>query len=180
MNVVTKVKNGVLKTSMFFAQTTIAFMAFIVCLEVILRWGFGKSTYVSTDFAAYGMGIVSYWAGAKAVEDGVFVRMDALYGIYKGMFKKVIDIIFDFILIFFNSVILLHYTEMVITTFERNLRATNMLQTPLWVPRLLVEIGIILFEIYMICRTIEDFHKEPEKYSENELKRLEGMKGEGV
>ena len=161
-----------------FAQIILLGMVAIVSIEVILRWCFHLSTGVSTDFAAYGMGIVFYWTGLLAIEDDVFVRVDVLYDIYKGSLKKVLNIIFDFSLLFFNSIIFYYFFILLMNTFERNLRATNIYQTPLWIPRLLVQIGIGLMEIYLICRTIEDFVVEPSQFSNRELRQKEGIKPE--
>lgn len=157
-------------------------MTLLVAIEVIVRWCLGLSTMVSTDFAAYGMGIVFYWAGSRALEDDIFVRMDVLYDHYKGTLKKVLNVIYDVVLIFFNSVIFYYFSILLKNTFERNLRATNIYQTPLWIPRLLMLIGMVLFEIYLVCRTVEDINREPEQLSNSELRKLEdgqSDKGEG-
>lgn len=175
MRLIATVKDRVLSVSMIFAQIMIALMTLLVAVEVIMRWCFRISTMVSTDFAAYGMGIVFYWAGCQALEDDVFVRMDVLYDIYKGNLKKVLNVIYDLILLFFNSVIFYYFFILLENTFERNLRATNIYQTPLWIPRLLMLIGIALFEVYLICRTAEDVCKEPDRWSNSELRKLEDV-----
>ncbi len=172
MEFVGKVKNATIRLSLAFARIILALMSLLVMVEVILRWGFSTSTMVSTDFAAYGMGIVFYWGACKAIDDDVFVRMDVLYDSYKGKFKKVINIICDFLLLIFNSNIFYYFFILLMNTIERDLRATNIYQTPLWIPRLLVLLGILLLEIYLVCRIIEDFHKQPEQYSNRELAKM--------
>jgi len=170
---VSAIKKQVLAVSMTFAQGIIALMTLLVAIEVIMRWCFGLSTMVSTDFAAYGMGIVFYWAGCCALEDDVFVRMDVLYDHYKGNLKKVLNIVYDLMLTFFNSVIFYYFFILLENTFQRDLRATNIYQTPLWIPRLLILIGMALFEIYLVCRTVEDINKKPDRWSNSELRKLE-------
>ena len=145
------------------------FMVVMVIVEVLMRWLLDKSTMVSNDFVAYGMGIVFYYGALKALNDGVFVRMDILYDFYRGKLKKVIDLVCDFLLLFFNLDILYYFYIMLQNTFERNLKATNIYQTPLWLPRLLIFIGIMMFTVYLVCRIIEDFGAKPQKYSNRTL-----------
>ncbi len=155
------------------------FMVVMVVVEVLMRWLFDKSTMVSNDFVAYGMGIVFYYGALKALNDGVFVRMDILYDIYRGKLKKVIDLICDFLLLFFNLDILYYFFIMLQNTFDRNLKATNIYQTPLWLPRLLIFIGITIFSVYLICRIIEDFNAKPQKYSNRKLHLMGGQPADG-
>lgn len=170
MKIIDTIRKWSLSIATTFAQIVLLFMVVIVAVEVIMRWCLGVSTGVSTDFAAYGMGIVFYWGGLLAIEDDVFVRVDVLYDLYKGRLKKVLNIIYDFILLFFNSAVFYYFSLLLMNTFERNLKATNIYQTPLWVPRLLVQIGIGLLEIYLICRTVEDFTAKPAQHSNRELR----------
>ena len=172
MKTVEKVKNMTIQLSLGFARIILALMSVLVMVEVVLRWFFGTSTMISTDFAAYGMGIVFYWGASKALQDDVFVRMDVLYDLYKGNFKKVIDVISDVLLLIFNSNIFYYFFILLQNTFERDLRATNIYQTPLWVPRLLVLIGILLLEVYLVCRIVEDIHKKPAQHSNREMAKL--------
>ena len=158
---------------MIFANILLIMMAALVTFEVILRWFFGESTMVSTDFAAYAMGILFYWGASKTMEEGKFVRIDLLYDIYKGRLKKIFNVIFDLVVLYFNGTLTYHFSVMLRNTLSRNLRATNIYQTPLWVPRLLLFIGILLFNVYLICRIIEDILAENQLYSNKKIRQME-------
>jgi TRAP-type C4-dicarboxylate transport system permease small subunit len=147
-------------------------MAALMLYEVILRWFFGQSTMVSTDFSAWAMGILFYWGASKAMDDNTFVRMDIIYDFFKGRFKKIIDIVFDFVILFFNLTITYWFFFMLRNTFARNFRAINIFETPLWIPRLALFIGIVLFNIYLICRIIEDIRAEEQTHSNAELREM--------
>lgn len=175
MNTVSKIKTATIRITLAAARVVLIFMALLVVVEVLLRWIFDKSTMVSTDFAAYGMGIVFYWGAAKALEDDVFVRMDILYDLYKGKFKKIINIIFDFVILFFNCDIMYYFFILLKNTFKRNLKAINIYATPLWVPRLIVFIGIAAFNIYLICRIIEDINAKPQALSDKQMRMADGV-----
>lgn len=176
METVHKIKTGTIKLTMAFARVIMFLMVVLVMAEVFLRWVFNMSTMVSTDFVAYGMGIVFYWGASKAMEDDVFVRMDVLYDHYKGKFKKWINVVFDGILLFFNCNIMFYFFILLKNTFTRNLKATNIYQTPLWIPRTLLFIGIVLFTVYLVCRIIEDIQTQPEELSNTERK----LRGEAL
>jgi len=172
MKTVSLIKNTTIKITMVFASILLTLMAAFVAYEVILRWFLGRSTMVSTDFAAYAMGIMCYWGASKTMDDDIFVRMDVLYDLYKGKFKRHINIVFDFVVLFFNCNITYYFFFMLRNTFKRNLRATNIYETPLWVPRLLIFIGIVIFNIYLICRIIEDFSAPEQPYSNKKLREM--------
>jgi TRAP-type transport system small permease protein len=179
LQTVSNVKDATIKIAIAFANVIMFLMVAMVVVEVLMRWFFDKSTMVSNDFVAYGMGIVFYLGAAKALEENVFVRMDILYDFYKGKFKKVVDLICDFLLLFFNLNITFYFFNLLQNTFVRNLKATNIYETPLWAPRLLVFLGMVLFSIYLICRIIEDFRAKPQKYSSRKLHLMEGLPMDG-
>lgn len=179
MKTVLSIKNFSIKATLCISQIAMIFMAALVLIEVILRWLFHLSTMVSTEFAGYAMGIVFYWAAAKAIDDDVFVRMDVLYDRFKGKLKKTIIVLSDILLLVFNLDITYYFYLMLENTFARDLRATNIYSTPLWIPRLIMFIGIAAFNIYLICRTIEDFKAEAPKYSSKELRLMEDEEREG-
>ena len=178
MKTVLMIKDATIKYATGFANVIMFCMVVLVVAEIIARTVFGGSTMVSTDFVAYGMGIVFYWGACKAMSDGVFVRMDIIYDFYKGKFKKGFDIICDAVLIFFNSDIMYYYLILLQNTFERNLKATNIYETPLWISRLLTFVGMIIFEIYLICRIIEDINSKPQEQSNREVVLKEGVSGD--
>ena len=125
MKVVSAIKNVTIKITMAFASVLMVMMAAFVTYEVILRWVFGRSTMVSTDFAAYLMGVIFYWGASKALDDDTFVRMDILYDSYKGKFKKILNICFSFLFLIFNCVVMHYYLIMLRNTIARDLRAIN-------------------------------------------------------
>jgi hypothetical protein len=71
-----------------------------------------------------------------------------------------------------------YYLILLQNTFERNLKATNIYETPLWIPRLLTFVGMIIFEIYLICRIIEDINSKPQEQSNREVVLKEGVSGD--
>ena len=174
MKIVSLIKGFTVKITMVFASTLMVMMAALMVFEVVLRWFFGLSTMVSTDFSAWAMGILFYLGASKAMDDNTFVRMDIIYDFFKGKFKKIIDIVFDFVILFFNLTITYWFFFMLRNTFARNLRAMNMFETPLWIPRLILFIGIVLFNVYLICRIIEDIRAEEQRYSNAELREMKG------
>ncbi len=179
MKTVLSIKSFSIKTTLCVSQIAMILMAALVFVEVLLRWIFTISTMVSTEFAGYAMGIVFYWAAAKAIDDDVFVRMDVLYDRFKGKVKKAVILLSDILLLIFNLDITYYFFLMLENTFARDLRAANIYSTPLWIPRLIMFIGIAAFNIYLVCRTIEDFGKDAPKYSSHELRLMENNESEG-
>jgi TRAP-type C4-dicarboxylate transport system permease small subunit len=173
LQTVTKVKNTSIKLATGIASVIMFLMMAMVVIEVLMRWILDRSTMVSNDFVAYGMGIVFYFGALKALNDGVFVRMDVLYDIYRGRVKKAVNLVCDFLLLFFNLDVMYYFFIMLRNTFERHLKSTNIYQTPLWLPRLLIFIGITVLTVYLVCRIIEDFQAKPQKYSNKQLQLME-------
>lgn len=178
MKTVLSIKNFSIKATLCVSQIAMILMAALVLVEVLLRWLFNISTMVSTEFAGYAMGIVFYWAAAKAIDDDVFVRMDVLYDRFKGKVKKTVIVLSDVLLLVFNLDITYYFFLMLENTFARDLRAANIYATPLWVPRLIMFIGIAAFNIYLICRAIEDLKTPAPEHSSHELRLMEDEENE--
>jgi len=175
MQTVTRFKNILINVSTGIAGVVLFLMVLLIVVEVFLRWIFNTSTMVSTDFVAYGMVFTLYFGGLKALQDNVFVRIDVLYDFYKGKFKKAIDLGCDLILLFFNIFIMYYFFNMLQNTFARNLKALNIYETPLWIPRLIIFIGMATLIIYIICRTIEDLNAKPQRYSKKQIQAMDGL-----
>lgn len=173
MNAVIRIKKILIKSTISVANIALLGMMLMIIVEIIMRYVFGVSTMVSTDFAAYGLGITFYWGAAKSFDEGAFVRMDVMFDLYKGKIKKILIVLFDFIIIFFNCNITYFFGILLYNTIIHNVKAINIYETPLVVPRSIMFVGMILFSLYLICRTIEDINNPIEPHSNRELRKIE-------
>lgn len=176
MNAVIRIKKSLIQATVAIASIALAFMMIIVVTEIVLRQSLGLSTMIATDFVAYGLGITFYWGAAKSFDEGAFVRMDILFDMYKGRFKKYIIILFDLILFYFNCNITYYFGILLHNTIIRDVRAINIYETPLYIPRAIMFAGMILFSLYLICRIIEDLNVPVQKYSNREMRKLDDIK----
>lgn len=173
MKVIAKIKHYSMKSATAIASVALFAMMVLIMVEVVLRWLFNTSTMISTDFVAYGLGIVFYFGACKSFDEGAFVRMDVLFESYRGKFKKAIIVVFDVLMLVYNSIIWYYFLQLVIFTIEHDSKAMNIYNTRLIYPRGIVFIGITLFCVFLICRLIEDIKAPIEPLSVRQVRKKE-------
>lgn len=174
MGMITRLKNLFIKISTSFGNIALFAMMLMIVTEVILRTFFHTSTMISEEYAGYFMGIVVFWGAAQALNDGSFVRIQIAYDRYKGRAKKIFDLACDTIVLVFNSYLVYFFYGLVQQAIKYGAVSFGVSRTPLWIPRGILLVGMVIFEITLILRLIEDISKPLEQKSAFEMAKEGG------
>ena len=161
-----KVMKGIRKFTLEISVVAILIMAVLEIVEIFGRSVFNHSLMIVDEYAGYLMSCMVFMGLCHSYYSGSFVRVEAIYGKFKGQFKKYIDIIYTFLMLVFTAVfgyysILLNYKS-----FTKHLVSTGYYMTPLWIPQVFMSIGILCFFIYTIMDLIKKIKNIREKGGE--------------
>ncbi len=134
----------------------ILIMMVLIAVEVILRSIFDVSTLVSDEYSGYLMVFIAYWGAAGAFHSGSFVRVTAIFGRLKPKVQKVLNIIYQVLFLAFNTMLVYFFSNSVISVVKYHSIASTVARTPLWIPYGICYLGLIFFEVYLICAFIEN------------------------
>jgi len=157
-----KWKNHILNITNIFANIGLLLMTLIISIEIILRLFFGTSTMISGEFAGYFMAIVWFFAISKSFEEGNFVRVEIVFKRFRGGFKKLVSLCCYIIMLIYNSFIVYYFGLSVQSAIKFKSISFTIARTSLWIPKVIILLGMILFEICLIIKIIEEVYKQVE------------------
>lgn len=140
--------------AMVLAALSIAVMAFAICLEVVLRVVFGRSTLVSSEYSGYLLVACTLLGMAWTLRDGGFIRVDLVYAKFRGRLLHFANLVIAIIgamttLIFTYYVVIFTWQS-----FEAGVTSIDITRTPLWIPQLTMPIGGALLSWAMFVNLV--------------------------
>lgn len=153
------------KINKFFLNIAVFFviaMTMLIVFEIVSRGIFNTSTLICDEYTGYFVAGLTFCGGAYALSKGAFLRVDLVYGLFKGRFKKVMD--------FFNIVLGIVYMGFLIRfswrvfyySWSGNVVSIYTSRTPLAVPQSVMVIGCVLIMIQLLIELVNLFVGEPE------------------
>jgi len=139
------------------AETLAVVMIFGYCAlmlaEVVAR-SQAQSLSYSWEFSQYAMAGVFALAAGPAIRSSTHVRITVLPDYLPKPFEKWLDIIANFVSLVIVALIIWAMWVKVGTSFERNIMATTVTRTPLWIPQIFVLWGFAQLWIDLLARLI--------------------------
>jgi len=157
-----KWENHIVNSATIFANIALLLMTLIIAIEIISRSFFDTSTMIADEFAGYFMGMVCFFAALKSFKEGYFVRVEIVFERFRGRFKKLVSLCCHIIMLIYNSFIVYYFGLSVQSAIKFKSISFTIARTPLWIPKFLILLGMILFEIYLIIKIIEEVYKQVE------------------
>lgn len=118
----------------------------LVCVEVLIRSLFGLTTHISDEYGGYLNVAVIYLGLSYTLRQGGFIRVDVLYQRFTGWFAVVVRFLIVTVSLGYVAVIFYYMVGYVQNNHRMGTRAFSIMETPVWIPQLLVLIGsAILF-----------------------------------
>ena len=134
------------------AAVLLVFGYCILMLTEVVARSQGQSLSFTWEFSQYAMASVFALASGPAIRAGVHVRITVLLEILSPALRKGLDGLANFIAIAIVSVIVSVMFSKVSVSFERNILATSVSKTPLWIPQMVVLWGMAQLWLDLLAR----------------------------
>lgn len=140
-----------------FAETLAVMLVFGYCvlmlMEVVAR-AQAQSFSFTWEFSQYAMAAIFALAAGPAIRTGVHVRISLLAEALPENAQKWLDLLANLTALIVVGLIVLAVWTKTSTSYERNILATSVTQSPLWVPQAFVLWGMIQLWLDLFARLI--------------------------
>lgn len=152
-----------------FAEMVAVFLIFGFCTlmlaEVVAR-SQARSLSYSWEFSQYAMAAIFALGSGPAVRASTHVRITLVLDLLPGNARKWLDVTANLIAL---VIVLLIVQAMFVKTgksFDRNILATTVTKTPLWIPQALVLWGFAQLALDLLARMIRRYKELPYEWRE--------------
>lgn len=137
--------------------TSAIFMILIVILintEIIVRSFFDSSTYIADEYSSYFLVAVVLLGLAYALKEEAHIRVEVIRGRLPEQGKRLFDICGTLAGLVLTLFITYHSIQMVWDSYSLEVTADSISETPLYLPQLMIPIGLLLFALQLIATLI--------------------------
>ena len=133
----------------------IVFMVLLLITEVLVRTIIGKSTYVAQEFTSYLLLYFAFVSLAYVLKQDRHINIGVVTTRLPDKIQKILTLI-----VYFSSIPVVVYmiywtADLTIVTYKRMEISETIFETPLFVPKLFMPIGLIIFALQLIVSTVE-------------------------
>ena len=128
-------------------------MMLVVGVDIVTRWVFHFSFEVSDEVAAYMLVAIAFLSLSVSHINGAFHRVEFVQARLSRRAQHLSRMVFDLLVLPFAAVFLWQFIRLVMSSWRFGDRAPTFLETPLWLPRLLLVIGMAALCI-SLCRSL--------------------------
>ena len=127
------------------AETSAVLLMFGYCAlmlaEVVAR-AQAQSFSFTWEFSQYAMASIFALAAGPAIRTGVHVRISLAIDLFPPRARRYLDFVANLVALVLVALIVFAMWSKVSTSFERNILATSVTKTPLWIPQAVVLWGM--------------------------------------
>ncbi|MEP2531637.1 TRAP transporter small permease [Shimia sp.] len=137
------------------AMLCVVLMVCHILTEIVLRNAFSKSTFVLEEFVGYATAAAAFFGLGAALRDGELIRVGLILEFLGPKMRRLIEGTCAFLGLSTVGFLVWFLTRTVLRSWERGTTSTSLLETPLWIPQLLVVLGLISFGLQMSVHLLQ-------------------------
>lgn len=135
----------------FLSAAGMMFIVILVVIEIFLRAVLNTSTLVSSEYGGYALVFLILTGLAYTMKEEGLIRISLLTTHFSANGKRIADIISGVIGVAITGFALKYSVSMVFETWELEMTADTIAETPLWIPQLAIPVGLALLLIQLIA-----------------------------
>ena len=141
----------------YIAGGLIVVMVFLTCYEVLLRYVFHRAPMVADEFGAYMLVWVTFLGLAYTMKKKSHIRVMVLISRFPARITRWLRP-FTLAVGLAYAIFLMRFSiDLVVRSYTKDFRATTWIETPTYIPQLIIPIGLGLFAIYLFIEMIRSF-----------------------
>jgi TRAP-type C4-dicarboxylate transport system permease small subunit len=114
----------------------------VVGVDIVTRWGFNFSYEVSDELAAYMLVAIAFLSLPVSHINGAFHRVEFVQARLSIRWKLISSIFFELVALIFCAIFVWQFVGLVRSSWRFGDHAPTYLETPLWLPRSLLVVGM--------------------------------------
>jgi TRAP-type C4-dicarboxylate transport system permease small subunit len=129
-------------------------MVGLVTADVVSRRFLGFSLLIADEVTGYLLIAVTFLGAAYTLSAGGFVRMELVYRRLRGKGRWVVDISIHLVSLGYLAIIAYWLGVYVVSSYRSGVTSISIAQTPLYIPRLFILLGVLLLMLEVATRLI--------------------------
>ncbi|WP_320171078.1 TRAP transporter small permease [Maridesulfovibrio sp.] len=151
MRSIIRIIEGLSVGGAYLSAAGMLFIVGLVVVEIFLRSVLNTSTLVSSEYGGYALVFLILTGLAYTLRENGLIRINLLTSHFSENGKRVADIISGIIGVCITAFALKYTVMMVYETWDLEMTADTIAETPLWIPQLAIPIGLILLLLQLIA-----------------------------
>lgn len=140
----------------------LALMVVLVCVETTLRATLNLSLGFSEEVTGYLVVMLTFLGAARALRSGALFQVHFLFDRFPRRMRRALVVIYSALSLVICVMIGWKGALLVSSSLLRGKFAPTELETPLWIPQLLLPVGFTILGIFLIEKIILSSHDEKE------------------
>jgi TRAP-type C4-dicarboxylate transport system permease small subunit len=119
--------------------------AFLVAINVILRYVFNSPWVFVEEYTGYMVIIATFLALAYTLKKGSHVKVEVVVNRLPAKVRSYFDIATTILSLAITGVLLKYALALALSSFKHHSFSQTVMLTPLWIPQILVAVGLFFF-----------------------------------
>ena len=134
---------------------TLIVMTAIVVVDVVLRTLLNQTLGFVDEITGYLVVIVTFFGASITFREGAMFRVSFLYDKFPVPLKKALGMVYLAITVAFCATMMWFTYLLVWSSFTRGKIATTELQTPLYIPQILMPVGFLVLLVFAVDKLLQ-------------------------
>jgi TRAP-type C4-dicarboxylate transport system permease small subunit len=132
------------KVGLWISGFSLISMILIVTLEVVSRRFFGFSLFFAYEYSGYLLIAMTFMGASFTLNAGGFTRMEIVYTRFRGKALRILDFLVYVVSFLYLLIIAYWLWGYVASSYETGVTSISIAQTPLYLPRAFMFLGVVL------------------------------------
>jgi TRAP-type C4-dicarboxylate transport system permease small subunit len=126
----------------------------LIVAEIGSRLFFNSSLQVAEELSGYLVIATTMFGASLAIRNDALFQVGFIYGALPPKVKQVLGLVYIALAIGICSVLIWHSFLLVMSSFSRGNVAPTALMTPLWIPQMLLPVGLSVMTLFLFERAL--------------------------
>lgn len=135
---------GLVTLGLRIAELATFCMVALIIADVLSRNIFSVSLLISDEISGYLLVAMTFCGAGYSLRSGALLRIEFLLFSLPPRARAVLDVIYDLVAIVVTSILLYELARLTWSTWERKMLAATLIETPIWIPQLVMPIGCVI------------------------------------
>jgi len=155
--IIEKIINVCDRISLWVTDIFLAAMTILIFFEIIARTFLGFSTLIADEYSRYFLVAIVFLGLFHTFKKGNFIRVDFFYTRFFGgpKVRRIVDIFILITSIVYTVIITKGAFFSIESSIKHHSTSVFISETPLWIPNLIIPIGLIFFLILLVIELLK-------------------------
>lgn len=129
----------------FLSALFMGLIVLLIVVEITLRTVAGASTFVASEYSGYFLVAVVVLGLAYTLREEAHIRITLVHSRLPRRWRRRVDVLVGLSSMVMTAFILVYAVLMVYETRALEMTADTISETPLWIPQVVIPVGLVLF-----------------------------------